>query len=135
MTQAKATARPWKVVIDDTGDPVTSGYPSISPVDESLDETIIHWDGFHHEFWHSHPSQPVQVANAYLIVTAVNERDALFRETAQLRRTLGLLVNRIEKMMENGPECDCPVEGHLCGWPTLQREVEGARVILAAKER
>jgi len=33
-------------------------------------------------------------------------------------------------MMIDGPDCDCPAEGHMCGWPGLQREVKDARAAL-----
>lgn len=40
------------------------------------------------------------------------------------------LLTRLEKMMENGPECDCPAEGHLCGWTDLNREIDAAQAAL-----
>jgi hypothetical protein len=58
------------------------------------------------------------------------ERDALLSEVARLREVLGPLVNRIDKMMENGPDCGCPAEGHLCGWIHLQLEMDAARAVL-----
>lgn len=74
---------PWRVIVDDTGDPITGGYPSIC-ADRSLDTTIIHVEGFHHEYWNSHPSQPVQVANAQLIVNAVNQHATLIKQRERL---------------------------------------------------
>jgi hypothetical protein len=54
-------------------------------------------------------------------------------EAIRLREALEALVRRVEKMMENGPECDCPAEGHMCGWPALQQEVKAARAALQPK--
>jgi hypothetical protein len=55
-------------------------------------------------------------------------------EVGRLREALEPLVTRIEKMMANGPECDCPPEGHMCGWPSLRREVKAARAVLSPKK-
>lgn len=41
-------AKDWKVVIDDTGGPL-SGWPSVSSEEE--DRTILHTNGFKQEFW------------------------------------------------------------------------------------
>lgn len=51
----------------------------------------------------------------------------------RLGEALEPLVTRVEKMMENGPDCDCPAEGHICGWPALQRETRAARAALQPK--
>jgi len=69
-----------------------------------------------------------------LLTKVVGERNRLRGEGDRLREALEPLVTRIEKMMMDGPECDCPVEGHLCGWTNLQREVEAARAALSGKE-
>lgn len=85
--RVKHSPLPWRVIVDDTGDPITGGYPSIC-ADRSLDTTIIHVEGFHHEYWNSHPSQPVQVANAQLIVNAVNQHATLIKQRERLLRLL-----------------------------------------------
>lgn len=58
----------------------------------------------------------------------------LIDEVGRLREALEPLVIRLEKMMLDGPECDCPAEEHLCGWPDLQREVGVARAALSGKK-
>ena len=71
------------------------------------------------------------------VVDAVNERDGLLAERNRLREALEALeplVTRVENMMMNGPECDCPAEGHMCGWPDLQREASIARAALSGKK-
>jgi hypothetical protein len=51
----------------------------------------------------------------------------------RLREALEPLVVRLTKMMENGPDCECEPEGHICGWPALQRELAAARAALQPK--
>lgn len=92
MAEQKHTPTPWRVDIDDTGDPITGGYPSISPTDDRLDTTIVHWDGFHHEFWDSHPSKPTQVANAEFIVKAVNSHEALLSAAKKAANELSVML-------------------------------------------
>lgn len=65
---------------------------------------------------------------------AVNERSALQERVKRLEEALTPLVIRPTKMVENGPECDCPAEGHLCGWPALNYELDGARAALTERE-
>jgi hypothetical protein len=58
--------------------------------------------------------------------------EQLIEEVARLREAFQPLYTRVEKMMIDGPECDCPAEGHMCGWPDIQREMEAARAALSS---
>jgi hypothetical protein len=71
---SKATPRPWRVIVDDTGGPFT-GWPSITSTPE-VDTTVVHRAGFKQEYW-GEASERETHANAALIVRAVNERDEL----------------------------------------------------------
>jgi hypothetical protein len=72
--------------------------------------------------------------SAYLdLVATESECDLLLERVRVLEEALRPLVSRLIKMMENGSECDCPAEGHLCGWSVLNYEVDVARAALAAK--
>lgn len=62
------TPGPWKVIIDDDGNPL-SGRPSVVASDE-LDCAIVHWDGFVQEFWRSARGDKEIHANAKLIAAA-----------------------------------------------------------------
>jgi hypothetical protein len=132
----EATARPWAIsgatiiwsptgrsnvaAVSDPRPPNSSsvGYYEIEPWGDGEDAD--------HRFREA-------CANAELIVTAVNERDSLLERVRVLEGALRPLVSRLIKMMENGSECDCPAEGHLCGWSVLNYEVDVARAALAAK--
>jgi hypothetical protein len=59
----------------------------------------------------------------------------LFSEVAQLREALQPLYERLQKMMDDGPDCECPAEGHMCGWPGLQKEMKVAALALKENER
>lgn len=65
-----------------------------------------------------------------LLRKVVGERNGLRDEVAQMRKALETLCTRLEKTTENGPDCECPAEGHMCGWPHLQREVDRARALM-----
>lgn len=56
----------WEVIIDDTGG-INSGWPMIAV--EGEDEAIVHFDGFHQEFWGDLGLKET-LANAYLISAA-----------------------------------------------------------------
>lgn len=72
-----ATPGPWRVVIDDDGNPL-SGRPSVCAAEE-YDCSIVHWDGFVQEFWRSARGDKEIQANAHLIVEAVNNLPALLK--------------------------------------------------------
>jgi hypothetical protein len=64
----KHTPGPWRVVIDDDGNPL-SGRPSVQASDE-LDCGIVHWDGFVQPYWRSARGDKEIHANARLIAAA-----------------------------------------------------------------
>ena len=68
MIEAKHTPGPWRVVIDDDGNPL-SGRPSIM-ASEELDCGIVHWDGFVQPYWRSARGDKEIHANARLIAAA-----------------------------------------------------------------
>lgn len=74
----KATPGPWRVVIDDDGNPL-SGRPGVFASDE-LDCGIVHWDGFVQPYWRSARGDKEIHANARLIAAAPELLEAL--ETA-----------------------------------------------------
>ena len=65
---AGTTPGPWRVIIDDDGNPL-SGRPSVVASDE-LDCGIVHWDGFVQEYWRSARGDKEIHANAVLIAAA-----------------------------------------------------------------
>ncbi len=71
----KWTPGPWKVVIDDDGNPL-SGRPSVFASDE-LDCGIVHWDGFVQDYWRSARGDKEIHANAHLIAAAPELYEAL----------------------------------------------------------
>ena len=75
MTQDKHTPGPWRVIIDDDGNPL-SGRPSVAASDE-LDCAIVHWDGFIQEYWRSARGDKEIHANARLIAAAPDMLEAL----------------------------------------------------------
>ena len=64
----KHTPGPWRVVIDDDGNPL-SGRPSVHAPDD-LDCAIVHWDGFVQTYWRSARGDREIHANAHLIAAA-----------------------------------------------------------------
>ncbi len=80
-----ATPGPWRVVIDDDGNPL-SGRPSVMSSEE-YDCCIIHWDGFVQEYFRSARGDKEIHANARLIVEAVNNLPALLK-VAEAARAL-----------------------------------------------
>lgn len=68
MSEAKYTPGPWRVVIDDDGNPL-SGRPSVQ-ASEELDCAIVHWDGFVQTCWRSARGDKEIHANARLIAAA-----------------------------------------------------------------
>lgn len=77
MTDAKHTPGPWRVIIDDDGNPL-SGRPSVCASDE-LDCMIVHWDGFVQQYWRSARGDKEIHANARLIAAAPDMLAALER--------------------------------------------------------
>ena len=75
MKDEKHTPGPWRVVIDDDGNPL-SGRPSVCASDE-LDCMIVHWDGFAQQYWRSARGDKEIHANARLIAAAPDLLDAL----------------------------------------------------------
>lgn len=73
------TPGPWRVVIDDDGNPL-SGRPSVVASDE-LDCGIVHWDGFVQPYWRSARGDKEIHANARLIAAAPDLL-ALLKEAA-----------------------------------------------------
>jgi hypothetical protein len=76
MTQAKASIRPWKIVGHEPG------WLQISDAEGNLIAILECGDG---------ADEPIlfpERANAEIIVTAVNERDALLSEVGRLREAL-----------------------------------------------
>jgi hypothetical protein len=65
---AQHTPGPWRVVIDDDGNPL-SGRPGVFSSDE-LDCGIVHWDGFVQPYWRSAHGDKEIHANARLIAAA-----------------------------------------------------------------
>lgn len=112
--EGKHSSLPWRVVVDDTGDPITGGYPSICGP-EPLDEMIIHWEGFHHKYWDFHPNKPTQVANAQLIVAAVNQHHSLLAERERLLRLL--------RPVTSPTSCYCAVMNDEKCWHCEAREL------------
>ena len=106
MTKDKATAK-WR--LEPNGDIVDAAGTVLLKV----------WNGYDH---------------GVEAVTAVNERDQLLAEVARLRAAFQPLYTRVEKMMMDGPECDCPAEGHMCGWPDLQREMKAVHAALSSEK-
>lgn len=68
MTTSQHTPGPWRVIIDDDGNPL-SGRPGVFASDE-LDCGIVHWDGFVQEYWRSARGDKEIHANARLIAAA-----------------------------------------------------------------
>lgn len=77
------TPGPWRVVIDDDGNPL-SGRPSVVAADE-YDCAIVHWDGFAQTYWRSARGDKEIHANARLIAAAPDLLDALRKLTQQCR--------------------------------------------------
>lgn len=75
MSEAKHTPGPWRIVIDDDGNPL-SGRPMIAAAPE-LDCAIVHWDGFKQWFWESARGEKEMHANARLIAAAPDLLEAL----------------------------------------------------------
>ena len=75
MSETKPTPGPWRIVIDDDGNPL-SGRPMIAAAPE-LDCAIVHWDGFEQEFWESARGKKEMHANARLIAAAPDLLEAL----------------------------------------------------------
>lgn len=71
----KWTPGPWRIVIDDDGNPL-SGRPSVA-ASEELDCAIVHWDGFVQEYWRSARGDKEIHANANLIAAAPDMAEAL----------------------------------------------------------
>lgn len=69
------TPGPWRVVIDDDGNPL-SGRPSVMASNE-LDCGIVHWDGFIQTYWRSARGDREIHANAQLIAAAPEMYEAL----------------------------------------------------------
>ena len=75
MAERAHTPGPWRVIIDDDGNPL-SGRPSVQASDE-LDCAIVHWDGFVQEYWRSARGDKEIQANARLIAAAPDLLEAL----------------------------------------------------------
>lgn len=78
---ANATPGPWRIVIDDDGNPL-SGRPSIE-AHPDLDCGIVHWDGFVQTYWRSARGDREIQANAGLIVGAINALPDLLTAAAR----------------------------------------------------
>lgn len=81
----KATAGPWKQIVDDTGGSFT-GWPSVV-APEKLDTTVVHRAGFRQEHW-SDTTEKQAVANAAFIALS---RTALPRLARIAQAALGAL--------------------------------------------
>lgn len=77
MSEAKHTPGPWRIIIDDDGNPL-SGRPMVATAPE-LDCAIVHWDGFKQTFWESARGEKEMHANARLIAAAPYLLEALER--------------------------------------------------------
>jgi hypothetical protein len=75
VSKVKHTPGPWRIVIDDDGNPL-SGRPMVAPAPE-LDCAIVHWDGFKQTFWESARGEKEMHANARLIAAAPDLLEAL----------------------------------------------------------
>jgi len=75
MSEAKHTPGPWRIVIDDDGNPL-SGRPMVAAAPE-LDCGIVHWDGFVQPYWRSARGDKEIHANARLIAAAPDLLEAL----------------------------------------------------------
>lgn len=84
---ARATLRPWRRLVDDTGS-MFSGWPYVDGP-PSVDHAIIHRAGFKQKYWES-CSHGEAMANAALIVAAVNSfeivREALLSAQLIIKR-------------------------------------------------
>ena len=77
MSESKHTPGPWRIIIDDDGNPL-SGRLMVAAAPE-LDCAIVHWDGFAQEFWESARGKKEMHANARLIAAAPDLLEALER--------------------------------------------------------
>ena len=75
MTEPKWTPGPWRVGIDDDGNPL-SGRPCVDAAAE-YDCTIVHFAGFVQEYWRSARGDREIHANARLIAAAPELYEAL----------------------------------------------------------
>lgn len=83
MSQDKTTARPWSVAVEtEAEDGLTITIPEIG-------RCLHDWEWADAEEWER------DLANADLIVTAVNEREALLSEVAQLREAAQVALRAI----------------------------------------
>lgn len=78
--RTKWTPGPWRVVIDDDGNPL-SGRPSVM-ASEELDCAIVHWDGFVQDYFRSARGDKEIHANARLIAAAPALYEALAKVVA-----------------------------------------------------
>lgn len=75
MGKIAHTPGPWRIVIDDDGNPL-SGRPMVAAAPE-LDCAIVHWDGFVQPYWRSARGDKEIHANARLIAAAPDLLEAL----------------------------------------------------------
>lgn len=75
MRKFKHTPGPWRVAIDDDGNPL-SGRPSVL-ASEEIDCGIVHWDGFVQTYWRSARGDTEIHANAKLIAASPTMLDTL----------------------------------------------------------
>ena len=47
----------------------------------------------------------------------------LTTKLTEVEAALTVTTTMLSQLASNGPECDCPPEGHLCGWPKLQHAI------------
>lgn len=93
MTQTKATARPWSVAVEtEAEDGLTITIPEIG-------RCLHDWEWADAEEWDR------DLANADLIVAAVNQRDALLSEVAQLREAVRWMLDSRGAYLFHEDEC------------------------------
>lgn len=62
---------------------------------------------------------------------ALVERDGLRATARRLREAAEKFCAYHEAIVALGPECDCPGDGHVCGWTKYKRETVYMRAALA----
>lgn len=95
-----ATPGPWRVLIDDDGNPL-SGRPCVDATPE-LDCGIVHFDGFVQKYWRSargdreiHANAAfIAAANPQAVLSLIETLEALIAERDVLREALKPLLNK-----------------------------------------
>lgn len=122
ISDRKWTPGPWKIIIDDDGNPL-SGRPSVA-AHEDLDCGIVHWDGFVQQYWRSARGDREIHANARLIAAAPELYQELISTTASLMAALSLLEKGGRRAAASNKMFEQMLEDY-------RHRVESARNVLA----